>query len=180
LTLRLWWAAGFESKEQVRPEYKGKDMLSLVSDKQTRESSLWIYRIKLGTSIGLITLAIGCVIAAVAAIFAFRFALESTSASAYAATLASILNSIQITVLNALYSKLALYLSKWENHKTDTQYQVGLSWDRAVMLPVGTEDDGTGPSCADINCGMALLCRHHRTPSLPSCSPSSSSTRTPP
>jgi hypothetical protein len=49
------------------------------------------------------------------------------AAAPYAATLASILNSIQITILNNVYSVVAITLNQWENHRTDTQYQDALT-----------------------------------------------------
>ena len=43
--------------------------------------------------------------------------------AAYASTVASILNSAQITIFNMIYLKLAGHLTKLENHRTDTQYE---------------------------------------------------------
>jgi hypothetical protein len=53
--------------------------------------------------------------------------ISGIAASPYAGTLASVLNSLQITVLNAWYSRLAIALNQWENHRTDTQYQDALT-----------------------------------------------------
>ena len=41
-------------------------------------------------------------------------------------TFASILNALQIQILNFVYSKVAIWLTKRENHRTDTSYEDSL------------------------------------------------------
>src|SRR5690606_17396314 len=43
-----------------------------------------------------------------------------------AATVASLANALQIQVMNYVYGEIAVYLTKQENHRTDTQYEDSL------------------------------------------------------
>lgn len=59
----------------------------------------------------------------VAAIYVIRFQIQQSSASPYASLIASVLNSVQITVFNMIYGQLATQLTDYENHRTDTDYE---------------------------------------------------------
>jgi hypothetical protein len=70
---------------------------------------------------GLILLVVGVVVS----IYVSRFALtryEGLSDSD-AQTVASVLNAIQIQIMNFVYSFIAKALADYENHRTDTQYE---------------------------------------------------------
>lgn len=122
-----WGMTGFEEQETDRPEFEGEPALSLTGGDYVLMSNEKWDNIKRGSSAVAISFMISIVIALVAAIFFFRIImLKSKQYAASAPTIASILNSIQIQVMNALYSRLALYLTKKENHRTDTQYQDAL------------------------------------------------------
>ena len=75
--------------------------------------------------ISLSTLAIGGLIAlvlgSVSSIYIMRFAISPVIGNANAQTVASIINSVLIQLLNSLYSFLANALTEWENHRTDTE-----------------------------------------------------------
>ncbi len=66
----------------------------------------------------LILLVLGCV----SSIYILRFYLYS-DLKENAQTLASILNAVQITVLNLIYGYVATYMTNRENHRTDTEYE---------------------------------------------------------
>lgn len=67
------------------------------------------------------------VVAAVAIIFTLRVYLEHfTTLGAAGKSLAGFLNGLQITVLNSVYQMVAIGLTKWENHRTDTEYEDSL------------------------------------------------------
>lgn len=70
-----------------------------------------------------ITLVIGCV----AAIYTFRFYLQNRSDTASSSSfIASILNTVQIQILNFVYQKVARKLTDLENHRVDTAYEDSL------------------------------------------------------
>ena len=62
------------------------------------------------------------VIGTVTGIYILRFQLQNTT-SLPASTIASCLNTFQITVFNMFYAVLSVKLTKYENHRTDTEYE---------------------------------------------------------
>jgi Calcium-activated chloride channel len=46
--------------------------------------------------------------------------------SQYGATVTSVMNAVQIQVLNFVYRKIALKLTEFENHRTQTQFEDSL------------------------------------------------------
>ena len=122
-----WGMTDFEELEQDRPEFvgdivksyiNGRDMMYFPPDKAQQLFSI---------SQSIITGFIALVIGVVAAIYVFRFFLqENSDTSAYSSTIASVLNTIQITIFNMIYQYLAKTLTDKENHRTDTQYEDSL------------------------------------------------------
>ena len=76
-------------------------------------------------SVVLISLMIMLVVGCVASIYILRFHLYSSIGS-NASVVASIVNAIEITILNFIYGKVAVKLTKRENHRTDTEYEDSL------------------------------------------------------
>jgi anoctamin-10/anoctamin-7 len=63
----------------------------------------------------------------VAAIYVFRFYLQSKNSTLpYSSLIASVLNTVQITIFNMIYQWVAVKLTNWENHRTDTLYEDSL------------------------------------------------------
>ena len=58
-----------------------------------------------------------CVVGCVTGIYVMRFAVSPAVGDSNAQTLASIINSLLIEILNRIYSFLAEALSEWENHR---------------------------------------------------------------
>lgn len=102
-------------------EFKGKEAISYIdgSMKQYFSSRLRNFRISMSTLaiFGLIAMVLG----SVSSIYIMRFAISPVIGSANAQTVASIINSVLIQLLNSLYSFLANALTEWENHRTDTE-----------------------------------------------------------
>jgi hypothetical protein len=64
------------------------------------------------------------VAAVVAGIYWMRFILQQDAdTNAYASTVASVANAVQITVFNTIYQKIVVHLTDNENHRTDTLYE---------------------------------------------------------
>lgn len=124
----FWGTTDYEEKEQDRPQFEGDIIPSHINGRmmayypQSKASSLW--RI----SAIIVSVFLSIVIGTVAAIYVFRFYLQThSSTSSAASTIASIINTIQITLFNMIYQKLAIILTDLENHRTDTQYDDSLT-----------------------------------------------------
>lgn len=65
------------------------------------------------------------VLGVVASIYVLRFSIES-QVGTYASTIASVLNTVQITVFNYIYRAIVVKLTDYENPRTDTIYEDSL------------------------------------------------------
>lgn len=126
-TALQWGMSDFEAKEQVRPEFLGELKPSYINGELTLQ-----YPVSKFIRRGIISKAVVAtfcmlIIGVVASIYVLRFHLERHgNGRYYASTVASILNSIQIVVLNMLYRSVVTFLNNKENHRTDTQYEDSL------------------------------------------------------
>ena len=120
-----WGMTGFEATESDRPEYHGQKMKSLVDGQEiihfnrSKANQLMAY------SVSIIGAMICLVIGTTASVYLARNAMASRGGEwGYDAdSIASIMNSLQITFFNYVYSKLAKRLSDQENHRTNTEYE---------------------------------------------------------
>lgn len=124
-TAMEWGMVGFEDEEKDRPEFYGESMKSFINGKEVLFFPTGRKVLLLTQSFTIIAVMVIIVVGAVAAIYSFRFWLATQSPDA-ASPVASILNSVQIQVLNFTYQKLADWLTDRENHRTDTQYEDSL------------------------------------------------------
>jgi len=79
-------------------------------------------KVRLRLSFSIIWVLILLAVGAVAGIYYMRFSLQP-SIGAAASTVASAVNTAQITIFNYIYVLLAVALTDMENHRTDTDYQ---------------------------------------------------------
>jgi anoctamin-7 len=120
LTAFRWGMEGFENTQLDRPEFEGdgngtiksfidgSDMLFFPPKQQA------VLMCESFTIIGtMATVVLGAVIC----IYVIRTQLYNTSVGNYSSFVASIMNSVQITVFNIIYSKLADALTSRENHR---------------------------------------------------------------
>eukprot|EP01137_Pigoraptor_chileana_P036263 Opistho-2@31530 len=136
-----WNVMGFEKQEIARPQYKG---VVPVKDEATGTVT-YVYPfhmrlMKLTGSLSIIFLMIGVVIVLVIGVIAYRLAVAAsiykknpgtalgTNAGLITSVTAALLNLICIIVLNQIYRRVATSLNKWENHRTQTQYEDHLSF----------------------------------------------------
>lgn len=122
LTAMRWGMTDFEKEEPDRPEFHGTLIKSYIDGEDTLffpTQEVWK---RLGTSRSVIGAFIALVIGVVASIYVLRFSLQS-DIGATASTVASVLNTIQITVFNMIYQRVAISLTDMENHRTDTMYE---------------------------------------------------------
>lgn len=118
-----WGMNNFESKELDRPEFKGKLIRSYVDGQELKyfppqkQNELFCHSmLVIGTMIGM-------VVGVVAGIYVLRFQLQNTDTAPFASLIASVLNTVQITIFNMIYGWLSVKLTKYENHRTDTEYE---------------------------------------------------------
>ena len=170
----VWGQSDFERQELQRPEYQGKLIRSYIDGRHLLYYPEREYRKKLAASTSIIISLICVVIGAVAGIYCMKFAL-SKKIGTYASTVTSIVNTVQITISNFLYTEVARKLVENENHKTQTLYQDSLiikvfafqfvnsyasfffiAFVAATLVPdVGTDPNFLG-QCGDINCMRPL------------------------
>lgn len=126
-TALLWGMTDFEQLEQDRPEFRGDIIKSYINGRDFTFYPAQKYRQLVAISQTVITSFVILVIGVVAAIYVFRFFLQNKdSTSPYSSLVASVLNTVQITVFNMIYQYLAKVLTDRENHRTDTLYEDSL------------------------------------------------------
>lgn len=122
-TALRWGMIGFEDTEVDRPEFFGTEQPSYINGEMTKHFPPKQRRNLMVKSFSCIVSLALIVLGAVIAIYIIRAALYETSVATYSSVLASVMNSVQITVFNMIYSKLADYLTEMENHRTDTAFE---------------------------------------------------------
>jgi len=120
-----WGTLGFEDEEPDRPDFVGRNEPSQISGRMVANFPLKMAKARKNASFMIIISFILLVITVVAGIYWLRFALQSKIGT-YASTVASVLNTVQITIFNMVYQWLVTRLTNLENHRTDTLYQDSL------------------------------------------------------
>lgn len=120
-----WGTAGFEDDEPDRPQFKGEIITSFIDGSKLHYFPPDKHDSLVAQSTVLISVLIMLVVGCVASIYILRFNLYSTIGSD-ASIVASVINAIQITILNIIYGKVAVRLTRRENHRTDTEYEDSL------------------------------------------------------
>jgi anoctamin-10/anoctamin-7 len=121
-TAMIWGMIGFEHDEPDRPEFVGDLIKSYIDGGEMYYFSKKEFGERVAGSVSVIGAFILLLLGVVASIYVMRFALEP-SLHANASTLASICNTIQITIFNMIYQKVVVALTDAENHRTDTEYE---------------------------------------------------------
>eukprot|EP01034_Spumella_vulgaris_P029475 gene29475-36537_t len=121
-TAMQWGMSRFEQHEPDRPEFRGDLIKSYIDGSDMLFFPPKALANKALRSQGIIGAFILMVVGVVASIYVLRFSLQS-SIGANASTVASILNTVQITIFNMIYQVIAVKLTNAENHRTDTQYE---------------------------------------------------------
>lgn len=122
-----WGMTGYEDEEQTRPQFEGIPIKSPINGQE------YLYFPAVEKSKRLISSAItisgfiALVIAIVGSIFVLKLVLAGIpSTSSSAAIIASLANAVQIQVMNIIYGGVAVRLTDYENHRTDTEYEDSL------------------------------------------------------
>lgn len=101
-------------------DFRGDDIKSFIDGSwiryfPTKKRRSYLFQSSLGI-IAMIVLVIGIVVS----IYVMRFAIRSLIGITSAQVVASIANSVQIIILNAVYTFIANVLTERENHRTNT------------------------------------------------------------
>jgi hypothetical protein len=144
-----WGTIGYEQTEQerlpirsklshlptlqyvCRPQFEGEVKPSPIdgSDKLYFPASK--YSVRIGNSAIVVGSMIALVLAIVGAIFYFKIVMTLSGTLIVdnvqmSGTVASLLNAVQIQVMNYVYGSLAVYLNEYENHRTETVFEDAL------------------------------------------------------
>eukprot|EP01040_Poterioochromonas_malhamensis_P012080 gene12080-13202_t len=116
---------GFENNEPDRPEFRGELIKSYINGDDTLFFPPELQKERQFGSRVVISSFIALLIGVVSSIYVLRFSLQSNLGS-YASLIASILNTVQITIFNMIYQNMAIRLTDAENLRTATQYEDSL------------------------------------------------------
>jgi hypothetical protein len=134
-----WGMEGFESEQLDRPEFKGLGegefaqvgsdgkaqgtIVSFINGSEVKYFPPKKHTILMAQSFAAIGSLATTVLAVTIVIYVIRRLLYNTSVGSLSSPVASVMNSVQITVFNIIYSKIADFLTDRENHRTDTTYE---------------------------------------------------------
>lgn len=126
-----WGMVGFEDEEQARPQFHG----TLIPGPVTGELFLYFptneYMKRVFTSTAIVSGCILVVLGVIISIFILKIVLTSMKSLTVGGTqmggiIVSLVNAVQIQVLNMLYGTVAIALNNFENHRTNTEYEDAL------------------------------------------------------
>lgn len=120
-----WGTVDFEEDEPERPQFNGTIIKSYVDGADVKYFPPAKKHTLIAQSVTLVSSLILLVLGCVTSIYILRFHLYSSIGS-NASTVASAINSVQITILNMVYGIVATKLTQRENHRTDTEYEDSL------------------------------------------------------
>eukprot|EP00942_MAST-04A_sp_MAST-4A-sp1_P000583 g583.t1 len=117
-----WDMADFEKEETIRDDFYGDEAVSSITGEVEKFYPINYKRIKTLIGLPLIFALVGAVIVTFVGIMIFRQTFNNSLTTA----VASIANGISITVLNYIYKLVAEFLNKFENHRTNSQFEDSL------------------------------------------------------
>ncbi|KAK6976839.1 anoctamin-3 [Biomphalaria glabrata] len=130
-----WDVDQFETNEPDRPQFYG----TVVKRDPITDSLAWFYPFKLqllkfSTSAAVLIFMVCVVVASVFAVIVYRVImnidycpdLPNKECLLLTTIVSSILNAVSILILGKIYDKLAVVLTDWENHRTQTSYDDSL------------------------------------------------------
>lgn len=114
-----------------RPEFEGETAKSPVTGQNFRYFPRKQYVMRQAISGQVVAALIAIVCGVIASIFYLRVVLSHMKSLVFlgvqwGSIIVAIINAVQIQVLNALYTTVAVRLTDYENHRTDTVYEDSL------------------------------------------------------
>jgi hypothetical protein len=126
-----WGTVGFEEEEVTRPQFIGERMPNPVNGKDYLYFSPDEKTMRICKSSSIVFGFIMVVITVVASIFFMKLVLSDIKELVVAdvqlaSIIASIANAVAIQIMNMVYGGIAIKLTDYENHRTDTAYEDNL------------------------------------------------------
>lgn len=126
----LWGQTDFVEDQVERVEFVGIWRRSPIDDRREIYFSSWSRMFRVFISVIVTLIMIGIVIGLIVGMFELKSYLVKESKGKfyenYIATGVSTLNAIQIFIFNQIYNYIAFYLTRFENHKTQTNFENSL------------------------------------------------------
>eukprot|EP00937_MAST-01D_sp_MAST-1D-sp2_P003828 g3828.t1 len=128
--LNLWWGTtDLHTHETERPSFKGVARISPINDQfEVTHARFRVYYTKIAIGASVVGTMIIAVLTAISMIFYLKTVLVNDPAYGpkKGAQITGVLNGVQIQIMNVVYRTIAIKLNKWENHRTDTEYENNL------------------------------------------------------
>jgi hypothetical protein len=126
-----WGTVGFEQEELPRPQFSGIKKPNPVNGRDYIYFPYTAKMRRLVESSMVISVFVLAVLGAVAGIFILKLVLThmavlTQGGIGFGGIIASIANAVVIQVMNAIYGEVAIALTDFENHRTDTAYEDSL------------------------------------------------------
>ncbi|GBB95120.1 hypothetical protein RclHR1_02480019 [Rhizophagus clarus] len=123
-----WDVIDYEKDELPRPEFYGTTLqISLVTLKREIVFPFREKLVKIFISIVIVLISIGIVIVTVGVLLIFPARLQVVKNAKYiGSVITAVINLATIIILNLVYKNVARFLTDFENHKTETQYEDSL------------------------------------------------------
>ncbi|XP_078259191.1 anoctamin-7-like isoform X2 [Rhinoraja longicauda] len=127
-----WDVESYEDDELVRPEFYGTKPDPITGEPDAYYSTSR-QRLKFALSFSVGILMVGCVFISVLAVAVYKTwagfrTTDSGSFERFCLTtvISSLLNALSILLLRIAYRRIAMRMTKWENHRTQTEYNDAL------------------------------------------------------
>ena len=126
-----WGMVGFEDNEEQRPQFKGDLIPNPITGELFEYFPRNEYMKRMSLSTTIVSVCILVVLGVVISIFILKIVLSTVRALVIGGTqvggiITSLVNAVQIQVLNILYGTVAIKLTKYENHRTETEFEDSL------------------------------------------------------
>jgi anoctamin-10 len=126
----VWGQTDFEEDQVERVDFSGVFRRSPVDDSREQYFSSWQRLLRILASTLVTLFMIGIVIGVIIALFELRQYLfeewQGKWQEDYIASLIATINAIQILIFNAIFNFIALTMTRFENHKTQTVFEQSL------------------------------------------------------
>ena len=126
-----WMQVDFEADESIRAEFQGVLRRSPVTDQHNElyyPELRRIWKIAAGALLSLIMISLTITATLVISYYKNYYVeqYEGEAIEEYIPTIASALNAVQILIFNLIYGIIAIKLTNYENHRTQTKYEISL------------------------------------------------------
>jgi hypothetical protein len=133
-----WGMMNIKKTETPRPGFKGRLSYSSTTGQliETYSSLMWYY-LRIIFSAGWICVCLGCVIASVIGIWTLQRR-PSFRDNPLMSVVLGFINSVQITLFNMMYTRIAIWLNQREGHRLESEYYNHLVVKRVLFYIVNS------------------------------------------